>query len=297
MKRLFSTTIVLTSVAIFATVLLSTLLVREETVTLAQSIRSTTSSNANAAPAREPIRDEFVPEFHGLPTFDELFPDERVVDKRKGKLIEIFDDGLYRQSEVVAKNGEGWLVLTKNGGKFSIQRSIALVQKQRSVSWPGDENDVKLSFKIFGKPVFALKDIRGIRIGPVATLFHTGMRDEGKSEELSDGYRRNFVLGQNSYILRTSQGVTKDDVKVAVLVLEHKGITQIITQKYHEPTDDRDIIGGLLWVGDLDGDNELDLYFNDYNEKGGVGTELHLSTYAADGKLVGLAADFGALGC
>lgn len=240
---------------------------------------------------------DFNPEFQELPTFEELFPNEPVIDKTNEKLIEIFDDGLYRQSEVVAKNGEYWFVLTKNDDKFSLQRSIASVKKRKTVSWPGDENDVKLSFKILDKPLIALKDIRGLRSGPISTLFHKGVWEEGESEELSDGYHRNFVLDRNNYVLRTSRGMTKDGMKVAVLVLELNGKSQVIAQKRHAPSDDRDIIGSLLWAGDLDDDGKLDLYFDDFNEKGSVGTELHLSSYAHDGKLVGLAAVFGTAGC
>lgn len=259
-------------------------------------------SNSIAAPLRLQVEDDFVPEFHGLPTFDELFPDEPVTKVPEEKLIEIFDDGVYRQDEVVAKNGESWLVLVKKASTFSLQRSTALVKKRKTVSWPGDEPDAKLSFNVSGKPIFALKNIRGLQPGSVTTLFQRGVwedseRSESANEELSDGYRREFFLHDNRYILRTSLGITKDGTKVAVLVLELNGVSQVIVQKYHEQSDDRDIIGSLLWAGDLDIDGKLDLYFDDFNEKGAVGTELHLSTYATPSTLVGLAASFGTAGC
>ncbi len=244
-------------------------------------------------------QDDFLPEFRDLPTFDELFPDEPVVKIPEERLIEIFDDGIYRQDEVVAKNGESWLVLVKKETTFSLQRSMASVKKQKTVSWPGDDPDAKLSFNVSGKPIIALRNIRGLQPGPVTTLFQRedSENSESQNEELSDGYRREFFLNDNKYILRTSRGVTKGGTKVAVLVFEHNGVSQVIVQKYHVPSDDRDIIGSLLWAGDLDTDGKLDLYFDDFNEKGSVGTELHLSTYATPDTIVGLAASFGTAGC
>ncbi len=262
----------------------------------------TTPSDFNADLPTPQLPDDFVPEFRDLPTFRELFPDEPVVRESDEKLIDILDDGIYRRDEVVAKNGESWLVLVKSVNKFHLRLSTAKVKKLKTVSWPGDVPDAKLSFKVAGKPVMALKDIRGLKPGPVATLFQRRVWEESdengsQNEELSTGYRREFILNDNKYVLRTSLGLTKDNVKVAVLVLELNGVNQVLVQKYHIESDDRDIIGSLLWAGDLDGDGKLDLYFDDFNEKGSIGTELHLSSYASTDKLVGLAASFGTAGC
>ena len=53
----------------------------------------------------------------------------------------------------------------------------------------------------------------------------------------------------------------------------------------------------LLWAGDIDRDGKLDLYFDQFNEKGFFGVDLYLSSLAADGDLLGLAAGFGSAGC
>ena len=74
-------------------------------------------------------------------------------------------------------------------------------------------------------------------------------------------------------------------------------MSQVIKQTYHVPSDERDIVGSLLWAGDLDGDGKLDLYFDEFNEKGFTATELHLSSLAKSGELVKLAASFGMAGC
>src|SRR5690606_25194022 len=136
-----------------------------------------------------------------------------------------------------------------------------------------------------------------LRPGNVPVVYNRQMWDDGGDSELSDGYRREFVLGSMTYILRTSRAVTRDGSKVAVLVLEHNGKSQVIDKNFHWPEEDRDIIGSLIWAGDLDGDGRLDLYTDLFNEKGSVTTRLHLSTSASDGKLVGTAATFSSSGC
>ncbi len=260
--------------------------------------------NANAAPivATSKVKD-FVPEFRGLPNFEDAY-DGHYLDAGE-ELIQILDDGIYRRSEVVAKSGEKWLVFFDQNGKHSLSESTASVKKLNSVSWPGDEKDARLAFKGIkgiGKPVFALKNVRGLRPGRVNTLFHRPLwkdisESDFQEQELDDGFRREFRLNETSYVLRVSKGLTRDGTEVAVLVLESNGVSQVIKQTYHVPSDERDIVGSLLWAGDIDRDGKLDLYFDEFNEKGFTSIELHLSSYAASGELVGFVASFGMAGC
>lgn len=241
-------------------------------------------------------KNEFVPEFTGLPNFQDI-----EYKKPPGRLIEILDDGIYRRSDVVAKNGELWTVLSENKDSFSLFSVRAKVKRLNSISWPGDERDAKLSFDIPGRQIFAVSGLSTIGQGPVLTLHNRkrwAEKENGEPDfvEISDGFRREFSIGDQTYILRTSRGTTKDHTKVAVLVLELNGTTQILKQIHHFGGD-RDIFGSLLWVGDIDNDSKLDLYFDEFNEKGFTATELRLSTLAEPGKLVGFAADFGMAGC
>lgn len=240
--------------------------------------------------------DDFDPEFYDLPNFEDID-----YKKPPGRLIEILDGGIYRRSDVVAKNGELWSVLSENKNSFSLFSVRAKVKRLNSISWPGDERDAKLSFNVPGRQIFAVNGLTNIGQGPILTLHNKKRWADDENErseqvELSDGFRREFTLGNQTYVLRTSRGITKDQTKVAVLVLELYGATQIIKQIQHFEGD-RDIFGDLLWVGDLDNDGKLDLYFDEFNEKGSTATELHTSTQAEPGKLVGLAADFGMPGC
>jgi len=164
-------------------------------------------------------------------------------------------------------------------------------------SWPGDELDAKLSFNVTGEPQLAFRNISGLKPGKMVTLFRSHGDSNDFSLQMADTFNVNFTLGNEYYTLRTSKGLTKDGTKVAVLVLESNDITQVIKQIYHSDRDDKDIIGNLLWAGDMDGDGKLDLYFDEFNEKGGTLTELHLSSQAESDDLVKKVADFGLAGC
>jgi hypothetical protein len=287
---------VIGSIAFFATfavgVLLGWPLVTERSPQHSEELHQIPTQTVVSAP----FTDDFIPEFTNLPNFEDL-----KYTKPTGKLIELLDDGIYRRSEIRAKNGESWMVLTENGGELSFYPRKAKVRQLKTVTWPGDERDAKLSFNVLGTPIIAVGNIEAIKPGPVTTLFHQKRWAENEdgspdSVEISDGFRREYTLGSNDFVLRTSRGLTSDGTKVAVLILESNGTIQIIKQIRHFGGD-RDIFGDLLWVGDMDGDGKLDLYFDEFNEKGFSYTELHLSSQATQGKLVGFAADFGMAGC
>ncbi len=230
-------------------------------------------------------------EFRRLPSFDDYY----VVRKPHGRLLHPFEGGVYRQSEVVAKDGETWLVLKKDKDQYALVQSRASVKHLRSISWPGEEGDARLSFVGVGDFLFALNHFNGIKTGRVETVF--SMNEESSESEISTNFDREFDLRGTKYRLRVSDGVTRDGEEAAVLVLESRGKVQVIKQipKLFPP--DRDIFGNLIWAGDVDADGNLDLYLDEFNEKGYTGTELYLSTFANDNTLVNFAASFGAAGC
>lgn len=255
----------------------------EQTVQPSEIASSSTTTDQNV---------NFVPEFRDLPNYDEIaFPDST------NSLIDVFEtDGIYRESEVIAKSGETWLTLFEHKRKYSLILSKAKVQKKRTISYPGDEYDVHLSFDKPGVPIMAVKNLRHLKPGPVTTLYHRPSLEEIERRNLPIdsmklGFQREFNLNESWYTLRVSRGLSKGGMEMGILVLEHNGVAQVIAQNYDE------IIGGLLWVGDLDNDGKLDLYFDEFNEKGYFGVSLYLSSEAEKGKLVKVVASFGTAGC
>jgi hypothetical protein len=250
----------------------------EQQETMAPSI-TPTNQNVN-----------FVPEFRDL-------PNEIGFSESTNSLIDVFEtDGIYRESEVIAKSGETWLTLFEQKRKYSLILAKAKVQKKRTISYSGDEYDVHLSFDKPGVPLFAVKNIKHLKPGPITTLYHRPSSEEIERRNLPIdsmklGFRREFNLNESWYTLRVSLGLNKDGIEMGILVLEHNGVAQVIAQNYDE------IIGDLFWAGDSDNDGKLDLYFDEFNEKGYFGVSLYLSSEAEKGKLVKVVATFGTAGC
>lgn len=231
------------------------------------------------------------PEFTDLPNYEDV-----AFSEPSKNLIDVYENGnLYRESEVVAKSGEAWLVLTKREGKYSFIKAKATVTRKGTYSFAGDEPDVQLKFDKPGVPIIAVRNIKSLRPGPVSTLYHRPSYDEldrqnRSIDPMGTGYRQAFVLNDRTYVLRVSNGLHRDGTPENVLVLENGGITQIVAQNYDE-------IGNLLWVGDMDNDGKLDLYFDEANEKGGFYVGLYLSSEADPGKLLKRVALFEVAGC
>lgn len=243
------------------------------------------------------VRAPFDPEFTRLPNFG----DTNV--SPSGKIIEMVTDGLYRRSDLEAKNGESWLVFTKDAqNEYAFERSVANVRNMPTGTWPGEELDAKLTFKTKGTPLFAVKDLKQLKPGATPTLFSRSIfvedsHTDTESEAITTGYRRTFSFNGEEYLFRSAEGLTKDGTKVAVLLMESGGRSQVVKQVYHVPSDAKDTIGSLLWVGDLDDDGKLDFYMNEFNEKGFTRTDLFLSSSASKNQLVRHVATFGVAGC
>lgn len=249
----------------------------------------------------------FDPEFRELPNIGELeYPgSDTLID-----LVQ-FQDGTYRESEVRAKNGEDWLVLVDQGGKEALVSKKAKVRRLKTNSWPGDEKDVRLSFGGSGDQIFAVKNIAGLRAGPV----DSGYRQLSQKEidrlgldvqvmEATSVTKTKFEVGTVSkmefngkpYLLRASTGMSKDGSALAVLVLQTEELTQVI---YSVPYvfGEAAFVGDLQWAGDLDRDGKLDLYFGPFNEKGGLYSQLYLSSHAGKNELLKMVSIFIVTGC
>lgn len=236
-------------------------------------------------------------EFQELKSFSELdFPELPY------NLIDVHNtDGVYREGDVVARSGEKWLTLFEMKGRYSMKLATADVKRTRSISYVGDEFDVRLKFDKPGSPIFAVREIESVKPGPVTTLYLRPTWGEIRRRNLpigsmETGFKREFNLNENWYTLRVSAGKTTLGEPVGALVLENNGAKQVVATNYFVATDTT-IIGELLWVGDLDNDGKLDLYFDEFNEKGYFSSGLYLSSNAKEGQLVGLVARFGFAGC
>ncbi|MBK9164931.1 MAG: hypothetical protein IPM21_13700 [Acidobacteria bacterium] len=247
--------------------------------------------------------DDFVPEFTNLPAFDEKLEIDGV--GTKGRLIDVKENRdpeaswpSYSRSELLVKQGETWLGFYSDRSKMRLAETTVKRMPRHGYLGPGDEPYDWLKYDKKGDLVFLLNGISGLKPREVPTLFRKDDPAEGMF--LEQGFRRNFSLSGSEYVLRVAAGLQRDGGTVNVLVLESENRSQIVTfnRFYKDDNTLYNSIGELLWVGDMDGDGKLDLYFSDFGfEKGGFGSNLYLSSPAKDGNLVEWVAGFNSAGC
>ena len=239
---------------------------------------------------------EFKPEIFGInDTADYDEPNFKI------KLLNLTETGNnFRKDEVVAKSGEIWLGLFEENGKFLLRKTkLKIIPEDRPhYGW---DDSVTVKFKDKSESVFLLKNAKSLDEGEITTLwkpvsFEKSDEIDLKTRTLDKDFKREFYLGERKYTLKVKQGITDENNKVSVLILESGQTSQIVTfNGFYEKGDN---IGDILWVGDLDRDGKLDFYMSHYSyEKGGFNSSLFLSSEAEKGKLVKEAAIFGTSGC
>ena len=200
------------------------------------------------------------------------------------QLVDLFEHGtVFKTDEFLPGMDAEWFGLFESNGTSSIEPVRIRVNTQYYGVQIGaeDRNDV---------PIFIFSGSNSLKTGEVATLYHRPSKEEISGRHLplksmSIGYSEHFNLGQEIYELRVVPGTTVDGTKLNALVLESRGVAQTLVYNRHYDRADR--IGDLLWVGDLDGDGKLDLYFDDFDfGTGKFGSNLFLSSEAEPGLLV-----------
>jgi len=243
---------------------------------------------------------DFISEIRNLPNFEDI-PEPQF----KFDLVDIFENGnRYRESEVDAKPGDSWIGVYSNGDDFVLKNTKVKEVLNFKAKDPDYEDEVRLKFSSNKNPLFVLKN-SSLKPGAIKSLYHRPSPDQISEKNLTiksmaHGYREQFYLNGQTYILRLAAGTTKDGTVVNVLILETEQTRQIVTYNlyYRNDVTRYDQIGDLLWAGDLDNDGELDLYISGFGyEKGGFTSSLYLSSEAEKGKLVKLVAAFETSGC
>lgn len=254
---------------------------------------------------QEPSQDDFIPEFHDLPTFDEIAERNETSSSKAGQLIDVQAYGSpegpwpsYSRTELNLRSGEKWLGLYTMRGKERLAETKVTRSPRRGYLGRGDEPYDWLRYERKGELMFLMKGIAELTPDEVTTLFRKEPTEDGV--QMEQGFRRVFNLGAREYVLRVTTGKQKDGGKVNVLILESEGKSQVVTLNlyYKDSYTLYNSIGELLWVGDMDGDGKLDLYFSEFGyEKGGFGSNFYLSSPAKDGNLVERVAGFNSAGC
>lgn len=272
--------------------------------TATAQVMNSTNVNTNAAPHRPPIIGDFVPEFVDLPNFGELDSDV-ALGANPARLVAIseFESSdepwpSYSRSDLSVRSGETWLGLYASKGLLHLAPTKVSRTPRKGYIGPGAQPYDWLKYERKGELIFLVKDIPELKSGKIKTLFLKEASAEDSS--LEGGYKRSFQMGDNNYVLRVTTGLQRDGGRVNVLMLESGGKSQMVTFNlyYKDHNTLYNIIGDLIWAGDMDGDGKLDLYFSDHGfEKGGFGSNLYLSSPAKEGNLVEYVAGFSSAGC
>jgi hypothetical protein len=226
----------------------------------------------------------------------------------KIKLLETGEG--FHGDEIEAKNGEIWLGLFEEKGKFYLQSTKLKIKR---VHDPIVDENIKIKT---GKnvevsnnkdPIFLVKNADKLREGEVLTTFK-GITDNEyyKNPELEmlnidevltyikKDFNKTYDIAGKKIKLSVIEAKNKDDQKILALTLFSDGKHQILHTIYAE---DNPELGTLFWIGDLDRDGNADFYlglFEHYNSNVKV---LFLSSQAEKDKLVKKVAYFWTTGC
>jgi hypothetical protein len=222
--------------------------------------------------------------------------EDDIDSNHKIKLLETGEG--FHGDQIQAKSGETWLELFRENDKYHLRSTKIIV---RSVyDEMGDDKNQNIrtgkSISVKGKnpTVFLLKNAKMLSEGEVKTVFINQSDEE--SEQLKNGYRRDFEFNGEVYNLRVENKLSDEEFlgKGSKLILSHNGNEQILN---YLKDGCNDCFWYLYWVGDLDRDGKLDFYFDlswHYNIRD---RKLFLSSPAEDGKLVKYSANFWTNGC
>lgn len=237
----------------------------------------------------KPILPEVAPQKEKAIDIPKMFDVKNFFDDEQKSNRDFLEVGeVSNVEDIKAKSGETWLGLFSEKGKEVLRPTKLKVKFTKATEKNGLEWK-KISINEKSEPLFLINK-KKLRSGEVKTLFRgLTWKEAGEKEaeqtEMKDGFSKKFSLNNVEYTLRTEKGVSTENQKILVLILETAKTSQVI--HYVDLYEDWVPVGDLFWIGDLDRDGKLDLYMDFWNnEKGYYWSGIFLSSEAEKGKLV-----------
>jgi hypothetical protein len=196
---------------------------------------------------------------------------------------EILFTGTFHGEEVTARSGETWLCLmsTKTGEEL---KTCTIDVRPVHDLIAEDNSGKEVSVRGGGDPVLLVRNVPGLKPGPVRTLFlgRAALRPEN-TLWIGSGEQAAVWLAKETgtYSIVLSKGAIGDKAP------------QVLRADAY----DSDEPPKLHWAGDLDRDGKLDLVIDITNHYNLSRMALFLSSLAKEGELVGLAGFFDSGGC
>ncbi|MBK9164929.1 MAG: hypothetical protein IPM21_13690 [Acidobacteria bacterium] len=230
--------------------------------------------------------------FPFTPEFTNFEMDESA-SKAAMQMEPIFEGKVEICTADASKEERKWLGLFKRGDDFVLERRTVSYGALTSTDFG---SYAPMNFKDSGSAVFLLSDHGSIKQSGVQTLYIKPSEFDGNAlytDGLEIGFRRKFVLGNKTYAVRVAPVLLKKSFPASAVVVEQGTKNQIIWYKTYRDAEGE--IGELDWVGDLDSDGLLDVRLSYHRQNGGqLESILFLSSFAHEGKLLGIAASYSA---
>ncbi len=213
-------------------------------------------------------------------------------------IARVVETGEFHGDEVNAHTGERWLGLyVTNKGSFLIDSALTvttikdvLVDDDKSTEKTGK----RVSVNQRDKPILLVKGAGTLRPGPISTVFAGRMA-------LTNATSTHLTLGAASYGLSVVTKDTKESFSIqhndAKLILNRNSENEQVLYDLGGTGQEIEGYWELLWAGDMDGDNKLDLYVQVGWHYNSTQRKLFLSSYARKGKLVREVAELSTSGC
>ena len=210
----------------------------------------------------------------------------------------VLEPGEYHGSEVTARTGEHWLGLYVTGRGAVLGDSVLKVTMVRDDLVDDSDTRAKTGKRVSvdrqPSPILLVKGVHSLRPGAVSSVFVGRLA-------LGNGANLDLTLGGASYNLSVkttdtiyTSSIDRDDAK---LILSKGEESEQVIYDLGGKGGSVEAYWELLWAGDLDGDNKLDLYVQVGYHYNSSQRKLFLSSQARKGKLVREIAELATSGC
>jgi hypothetical protein len=207
----------------------------------------------------------------------------------------LLEVGEFHGEEVTAETGEPWLGLhISDQGSMLLDYTITVAAVQDPYLDEGDQKTgKKVSVDLPLEPIFLVNSEWLLKSGPVETVFEGNDEPLGSTSPLelriADAAYQIKIIGDDGEKCWTD-GLPKN----AKLVLRNGSSEQVL---YTLKECGSDPTWRVLWAGDLDKDEKLDLYVSVTQHYNVSERKLFLSSQADEGQLVAEVAEFVTTGC
>jgi hypothetical protein len=215
--------------------------------------------------------------------------------------VTILRAGLWHGDEVTVESGPDWWGIFPEGDGFTLQQSPVTITAEFDaiIDEEGQATGKMVKVPQEAEPVLLLHGIKGLKEGRLSTTkrrIPENMVDPGQSIDLD-------LIGDESHV-STRLEITgsmigqsdrlPEDFEFTLVRISGSGTERQSLAKLPGISDGQP---RLVWVGDLDHDQKIDLLIDATDNYNVTHLILYLSSAAKEGELVGKVAEWRTVGC